>query len=209
MKKLFIFSLMFLFMTIITYEVKADDYTTYQDIEFVNAGAKLLEDYRAADYEKYYGKMKKKRFWGWRTFIVYKNEELNYTSETLYVIINEGDTAIEETIKLTKEKTVKRQYSVTGSLGLSSGGTYKGFKLGLDQEIGTKATTTVTSNVEEVYTMKMDIDPGTKMMIKICGEGKITNGVGKYYRFYKNVKKGGWEIFVITTEYYSIEKVRL
>lgn len=209
MRKLFLVSLMFLMMCLFIENAQANDYSTFQDIEFEHKGAKLLENYANSDYKKYYNKLGKKRFWGWRTYIVYEDEECHFVRETLYVIINDGDTAIDDTISFERGETVKRHYSATGSLEVGANGTLKGFKLGLEQEIGTEQTKTVTQSFEEKYTVKIKVDPQTKLIISISGEGKVSNGVGKYYRFYKNVKKGGWEIFTVTTEYYCIEKIRI
>jgi len=209
MKKLVIVSLMFLLCSVMVKSVSGSDYKTYQEITFEHKGATLLSEYGDSDFKKYYAKMKGKRFWGWRTFTVYKDEELSFIDDTLYVIVNEGTTAIDETIKLSRNYSLKKQYTVSGSLGIKANGSEKGFKLGLEEEIDSTISTTVSGSVEESYSMKIEVDPGTKVSIQIKGEGQITNGVAKYYRFWKNVKKGGFEIFWITTEYYSIEKVKI
>ena len=70
-------------------------------------------------------------------------------------------------------------------------------------------TPTKTTSIEEEFEIKVYVDPMTKLVVQIQGEGKVSNGVAKYYRFYKNVKKGGWEIFVVTTEYYSLVKEKI
>jgi flagellar basal body L-ring protein FlgH len=209
MKKLVVVSLMFLLCSVMFKSVSGSDYESYQEITFEHKGATLLSEYGNNDFKKYYAKMKGKRFWGWRTFTVYKDEELSFIDDTLYVIVNEGTTAIDETIKLSRNYSLKKQYTVSGSLGIKANGTEKGFKLGLEEEIDSTISTTVSGSVEESYSMRIEVDPGTKVSIQIKGEGKITNGVAKYYRFWKNVKKGGFEIFWITTEYYSIEKVKI
>ena len=209
MKKLLVISFMFLLCSVLVKGVSAADYESFQEITFEHDGMKLLSEFGPNDFEKYYGKLKGRKFWGWRTFTAYSDEELSYIDDTLYVIRNEGTTAIDETIKLSREYSVKKQYSVSGSLGITVNGSKSGFKLGLEEEIDSTITTTVTGTVEETYSMKIQVDPGTMVSIQIKGEGKITNGVAKYYRFWKNVKKGGFEIFWITTEYYSIEKVKI
>jgi uncharacterized protein YxjI len=209
MKKLFILSVLFLSFSVLVEEVQADEYTTYQEITFEHQGASLLSEFAQSDYDKYYPKISKKRFWGWRTYLVYEDEEVEFIRETLYVIKNGGDTAIEESIKLHSDASVKRHYSVTGNLELTGGGTVEGFKLGLEQALGTEVSKTITTNLEETYSIKVLVDPNTKVIIQIKGEGYVTNGVGKYYRFWTEVRKGGWEIFTVTTEYYSLEKVRL
>ena len=63
-----------------------------------------------------------------------------------------------------------------------------------------------TEEIEEEFEIKVLVDSMTKLTVEVRGEGKVSNGVAKYYRFFKNVKKGGWEIFVVTTEYYSLTK---
>jgi len=202
-------SVLFLLSSLLVNEVNAEEYMTYQEITFEHKGAALISEFAGSDWEKYYPKVTKKRFWGWRTYMVYEDEEVSFIRETLYMIVNEGDTAIEDTIKLHSEATVKRHYSVTGNLELSGGGTIEGFKLGLEQQLGTEVTKTITTNLEETYQIKVFVDPYTKLSIQIKGEGYVTNGVGKYYRFWREVRKGGWEIFTVTTEYYSLEKVRI
>lgn len=209
MKKLVVLSLMFLLVSVSLKSVQATTYESFQEITFEHDGMKLLSEFGPNDFKKYYGKMKGRKFWGWRTFTAYSDEELYYIDDTLYVVVNEGTTPIEETIKLSRDYSVKKQYSVSGSLGIKASGEESGFKLGLEEEIDATISTTVSGSVEETYTMKIQVDPGTKVSIQIKGEGKITNGVAKYYRFWKNVKKGGFEIFWSTTEYYSIEKVKI
>lgn len=209
MKKVFLCSLLFLSFTLVYRNVSGEDYTTFQDIEMENKGAKLLENYATSDYDKYYKKLGGKRFWGWKTYIAYENEKCAFTRETLYVIVNDGDTAVEESIKFSKEGSIKKHYGSSGSLELAGNGTAKGFKLGLEEKIDANMSATISSSMEEVYSIKIKVDPQTKLTIAIVGEGKVTNGVGKYYRFFKNVRKGGWEIFLVTTEYYYIEKERL
>lgn len=206
MKKLLCIVILF-FISQVPTSVEADDYNTFQEVSFEFRSVKLLENYTKSDFKKYYGYMPKKRlFWGWKSFIAYENEKAYYTRETLYQIKNEGFSAITEKVRFSMESSIKRQYSVKGSIALEQGGKYKGFELGLEQKIAADTSKTIEDITKETVEIKIDVDPGTIMMIQIQGEAKVTNGVAKYYRFWRNVKKGGFEIFVITTEYYSITK---
>lgn len=209
MKKLMLCSLLFLLMSVLINEVHASDYKTYQEITFEHKGAKLLSEYSTTEMNDYYKRIKGRKFWGWIVFTKYQDEEVSFIDDTMYVIKNEGDTAIEETIKLTRGVSVKQQYSASGSLELTGDGNKDGFKYGLEENLKFDASMTFSNTIEEVYTMKIKVDPGTKLSIMTCGEGHVTNGVAKYFRFWRNVKKGGFEVFVITTEYYYIEKTRL
>lgn len=206
MRKLVI-GLMFIFIaSLFVQSTKGSDYQTYQEIEFVNNGAELLEDYSDSEYDKYYKKVKYRKFWGWRTYVRLENEDVEFLRDTLFVIVNEGTTPITQTLTFKSEEYVKKQYSVTGTLGMNAKGSAYGFKLGLEEKLKFSITTTVYKEIEEEFEIKVLIDPMTRLIVEVKGEGKVSNGVAKYYTFFKNVKKGGWEIFVVTTEYYSLKK---
>lgn len=206
MRKLFI-GLMFVFISsLFIKESRANEYLTYQEIKFVHNGGRTLAEYSNGDYEKLYDEINKKRFWGWRTYILFDNEEVTFLKDTLFIIVNEGETPITHTFSVKNEEYVKKQYSVSGTLGLNVSASDKGFKLGLEEKLKFSITTTVYSETEEEFEVKVMVDPMTRLTVEVRGEGKISNGVAKYYRFFKNVKKGGWEIFIVTTEYYSLSK---
>ena len=131
MKKIIIISILVFLSSFYYQTLQANDYLTYQEITFEHSGAKLLEKYSNSDYDKYYDKLGGRRFWGWRTYIVYDNEKAYYIKETLYSIENHGTTAIVETFSFKSEEQVKKQYSATGSIGLDIKGEEYGFKLGL------------------------------------------------------------------------------
>jgi len=64
----------------------------------------------------------------------------------------------------------------------------------------------VNSTLQEETKINIEIDPMTSLSVAIYGEGYITNGVGRYFRFFRPVREGGYEVFVLATEYYGIEK---
>lgn len=204
MKKLFMFSLL---MFLVSFShVQAGDYITYQSLEFKHNGAKLLSQYSSDDYSDYYGRLSARKFWGWNTFTVYKNEPVYFVKDTLYVIVNEGTTPIIEDITFTRESITTKQYDVSGSIALDGTGKKGKLSLGLETKIDFSQSVTEKVSLDEKYEIEIEVDPNTKLMIQVLGEGKITNGVAKYYRFWVEAKKGGFEIFVVTTEYYSIIK---
>jgi hypothetical protein len=206
MRKTVIILMLVFISSFLVKESNASEYLTYQEIEFEQNGAKLLEHYSNGEYEKYYDKLTKRRFWGWRTYIRFENEEVSFLKDTLFVIVNEGESPITKTFSIKTEEYVKKQYSVTGTLGLDANASEKGFKLGLEEKLKFSITKTVYTEIEEEFEIKVLVDSMTKLTVEVKGEGKVSNGIAKYYRFFRNVKKGGWEIFVVTTEYYSITK---
>lgn len=204
MKKLFILSIL-LFLVTSSNTVLAD-YRTYQEITVKNQGMVMLEKYSQADYKKYYGNLGKKKFWGWRTFTAFSDEEVYFVRDTLYVIVNEGTSPIIQKITFSRDSVVTKQYGVSGSIGVKGSGSAKKFKLGLEGQIEGDYSVTEKTTLEEQYQLQIEVDPMTKLTIQILGEGKVTNGVAKYYRFWTESKKGGFEIFIVTTEYYSLVK---
>lgn len=206
MKKTLIFILLMVISVVNLPETNASEYLAYQEIEFVGVGNEFLDDYSKSQYKKYYGYVAKRKFWGWRTFTVIDSVSMTYTKETLYVIVNQGTSAITQTYYIKTEEETKKQYSVSGSIELTVKGDIEGFTLGLEDEIKSNITAVAQTSVDEKFEVKVDVDPGTRLIVTIEGEGKLSNGVASYYRFFKKVKKGGWEVFVITTEYYSMTK---
>ncbi len=209
MKKIVIGLMLVFISSLFIQESQGNEYLTYKDFVFEHGGAKLLENYSNYEYEKYYDKIDKKRFWGWRTYTRMENEEVSYVKDTLFVIVNEGTTPITHNLEFKSNEYVKKQYNVTGSLGMKVSATDEGFKLGLEEQLKFSITTTVYQEKDEEFEIKVYIDPMTKLTVEVRGDGKVSNGVAKYYRFFKNVKKGGWEIFVVTTEYYSLRKEQI
>ena len=209
MKKILSISLLFFLYSLSSQKVLANDYITYQEIVFENNGAILLEDFTSTKMDQYYKKLRRNRFWGWCTYVAYENESVSFLQDTLFVIVNEGDTPITQSMSFKTDEQVKKQYSVTGNLGLEANGTKSGFKLGLEEQVKYSITATSTTSLEKDFEIKVYVDPYTKLTIEIRGEGRVAKGVAKYYRFYKCVRKGGWEVFVVTTEYYNILKERI
>ena len=209
MKKLFILSLLLLTFSLSSNTIYAAEYMFYQDVTFVHKGAKFLEDYPQSKYDQLYGYMGKRKFFGWKTYTGYKTEEVTYKKDTIYVIKNEGDTAITETFTYKYEQAVKKQYNVSGNIELSGSGTSEKIKGGLEQKLSNSITTVSTTSSTETFTIKVEVDPGTQLFVEILGEGKLSNGVAKRYCFWRVCKKGGWEVFLVTTEYYSLRKERL
>ncbi len=206
MKKLWIVTLFFFLVTMMKPTAQAAEYVTYQEIEFTNFGAKLLEDFTDEDYQMYYNRIAGRRFWGWRSVHAMRNEPVTFQKETLYVMVNEGTTPIQKTHSFRMNQTRRVQASASGSVGLSGSGDVSQFRLGLDTQIDVSYSSDTTTTEEEKIEIRLNVDPMTTLRVEIYGEGKVTNGVARYYRFWRNIRQGGFEVFIVTTEYYSIVK---
>lgn len=203
MKKILIFSI-FLFLLVFTNKVDAvENYDTFQEIE-IKSG-KLLEDYTDKEYTKYYKKISNRKFWGWRTYVVNKNIKTKFISETVFSYYNNGLTPI--TYKYELSKTVINKYSIsaTGNIKYDMKGSTAKFKHDLDSEVKINVTNEQATTTKEENSLQIVIDPKTVANLKVVGEGRITNGVAAYYIFWITVQKGGFEYFVVTTQYPRLE----
>jgi hypothetical protein len=125
------------------------------------------------------------------------------------VIKNDGLTPISQDFTFGQKETIKKQYAVSGTLGMKGKGSDKTFELGLEEKLSFDMSAVSTTVIDEQVDIKVKIDPGTRMVVQMCGEGKVSNGVAKYFVFFKEVKKGGWEVFLVTTEFFSLVKEQL
>lgn len=209
MKKLLIVFALTLVLILSVQPVRADEYQNYQEIIFDEDGYQLLKEYSRDDYKSYYSNFNKKYFMGWRILTVTKNAKVEFLSETKLKIYNNGYSTIKHNITLETKEDTKFQVSVTGELGIKVDGNVKKFKGGLDADIKGTIQYTKSTSASESYEFVIIVDPGTYVSIVTRGTGEVSNGVAKHYLFWIETKKGGWETFVVTTEYFEIIKERL
>lgn len=209
MKKIVIVLLMLLMMFLPVTHLKADEYQSYQEIVFEEEGHKLLKEYTLTDYKNYYAYYTKKYFMGWRLLKITKNEKVEFLSETKLKIYNNGFSTIKHNITLSTKEETKFQASASGEIDIKVSGNVKKFKGGLDADIKGSINYSKSTTETESYEFVIIVDPGTYVTIVTRGTGEISNGVAKHYLFWIETKKGGWETFVVTTEYFEIIKERL
>ena len=178
-------------------------YDNFQEIEI--SSGKLLSDYTENEYSKYYKKVLKRKFMGWNTYDVNKDIKTKFVSETVFSYYNQGKTSVTYNYSLSNSKTSKFSISATGSISYSFNNGKKTFKNGLSAALKIDGSYTETTDTKEEESLKVVIDPGTCATLRIIGEGKLTNGVAAYYFFWINSKKGGYEYFIVTTEYPRLE----
>jgi hypothetical protein len=189
--------------------VRADTYASYQDIVFDEEDQKLLKDYSDSEYSDHYGKLGKRLFIGWKLVVVTEDQAVDFVSETKLKIYNRGYSTIKHEITLKTTEENQFQISATGSIGVNVKGSDKKFSGALDTDIKATVDYEKTTTESEEYVFKISVDPGTYVTIITRGEGLVNNGVAQNYFFWIPIKKGGWETFTVTTEYFEIMKDRL
>lgn len=208
MKKVYIITIFILLLSVSQRTVHANEYLSYQEVEFEYDCVKFIGEYNSEDKDQLYDQMTK-LFWGWNVVHDNRDEKVTYKKETLYVIKNEGYTPIKETFSLEEKEVIKRQYSVSGSIGLKGSGKEQSFSAGFEQKMSNNIDKTTTTTLLQEFTVSLDIDQGTELHVEVLGEGLLSNGVAKYFVFGKSIKKGEWEVFTVSTEYYSIRKEKI
>ena len=208
MKKICYAILLFCSLLLLPQTAYADsNYTSFESIEL--SSGKLLKSYTKSEYKKYYKKVKKSKFMGWRTYKVYKDIECNYVTETLFSYYNDGYTPIEYEYSLDRKTTSKLSLSASGSIGISSNKSGQSFKNNLNGSLKLSADYNQSDEINESYEIKLEVDPKTQVDLYIAGTGLITNGVAARYVFFIRVNKGGFEAFVVTSQYHRLEKKRI
>jgi len=189
--------------------VKAKDYLHYQSITFEERHHKFLHDFTAFDMIKHLDQLEGTRFWGWQLHPVTEHEKVIFTKETVLFIHNAGTTPITQSYLLKSSEQSKIQFDTRGTITTKNKGKYKGFDLNLDAQLDIRMVSDVNISLQEETKINIEIDPMTSLKVAIYGEGYISNGVGRYFRFFRPVREGGYEIFVLATEYYGIEKLAI
>ncbi|MBU0997645.1 MAG: hypothetical protein KKE16_06360 [Firmicutes bacterium] len=209
MKKILVLMMLSLMIGALIPRVNAEEYLTYQEIVFDDDEAMLLKEFSEELYDDYYDLLDKPKFIGWQLGIVNKNQVLEFVSETKLKIVNNGFSTIKHNITLSTKEETKYQISASGSIAVSGKGDIKKFKGSIDADI--KASISYASNLttSETYEFIIIVDPLTYVSIMTRGTGELSNGVGKYFFFWIETKRGGWETFNVTTEYYEIIKEKL
>ena len=203
MKKLLILSI-FLFLVTFTPKVEAKkSYNTFQEIEVY--GGKMLKNFTDSDYQKYYKNISKRKLRGWRIHLVNDGIKAKFVSETIFSYYNNGLTPITYKYKISESKVDKCSVSSTGSIKQESSGEENKIKYKLEEQLKLDFSISSTVSKEESTTLDIVIDPKTVANLRIVGEGKIINGVAAYYFLFIKLAQGGFEYFIVTTQYPRLE----
>ena len=203
MKKILIISIFLFLLTFCSKVEAAEDYNTFQEIEI--SSGKMLTDFTEEEYKSYYKEIDSRRFWGWKVKTVNKNIKARFISETVFSYYNNGKNPITYKYELSKTTINKFSISATGSIKYKMEGNTAKFKHNLDSEVKINVTNEITTTTKEENNLEIIIDPMTVANLRILGEATITNGVAAYYIFWIRIEKGGFEYFVVTTQYPRLE----
>ena len=206
MKKIFILSCFLIVLVFNTHPVSAADYLAYQTMSFEKGRHKLLHQYSDFEVDQMMRQLDGRRFFGWRTHTEVRHQKVTYLKETMMVIENGGLTTIEKSFFIKQTEQARIQLNTSGTIRLKGEGKIKTFDMGLDTTLNVSRSSDTTYFFEERTDIRIKVDPQTRVSVEIHGEGYVSNGVGSYYAFWRNIRRGGWEVFTVSTEFYSIVK---
>jgi hypothetical protein len=105
---------------------------------------------------------------------------------------------------MTEGSEIETSVAVEGSIGSKLEGQIRAVEAALDMairgEIGRKKTTTRSEETK----LNIVVAPNTKISMRVTGNAELSNGVGRYYFFGIQFKKGEWEYIDVIDECYEL-----
>lgn len=181
----------------------SDDYKTFNEI--ILSTGKLLCYFTDEEMEEYKSKLDKK-FIGVDVYVVNKNVEATYISETLYNVYNSGGTNVEYQLDIEVTKSEKTTWEVTGDLSATAKGTIKMFQTTIESKVGVKYKNEKSTTTKEIEKLDLVIEPNSRAIIYLLGRARVTNGVARVNILYIDAATFGFEYFTILNQYPRLEK---
>ena len=200
---LFLLFICIMSISLIDINAQTDDYNNFNEI--VMSNGKLLKYFTDEELESYKSNLKNK-FIGIDVYIVNKNVEATYISETLYNVYNSGKTNVEYQLDIVVEKSEKVTWEVSGELSPTAKGTIKMFQVNLASEVGVDYKKVTESSTKTTEKIDLTVEPNSRAIIYLMGRARVTNGVAKVSICFINTATFGFEYFTIINQYPRLEK---
>lgn len=191
---------MFKFLLLVNIILSPKDHLEFEEL-YLGDDIKLIEEISESSLTDYYNKISDK-FWGWNSYLITDNELVEYTSPCVFSYSNDGESEYKYDYSSTQNKTIKGSVSVKGDISIKGEKTISKLatKLGVNINASVKGDYSQSESVKEVYSLKVEIPPHTKVSLKKQGTARLTNGVSKMFVGFLEVHKGSWEVIEPITE---------
>jgi hypothetical protein len=186
------------------YAEESSDYLSYSEIML--SSGKLIRYYTQEEYEQL---IKKTEGGYWMDILVIidnKAVDGSYISNTLYSVENTSKTAIEYNLEYSIETNNKVSFQTSESLSASGGGTIKKVKVECAAKASIDYSTTTSTSVKEKRTMKLTIEPDSRLIVYLTGEVTVTNGVCAVYYWWVRAYVGAFEFVTLKSQFSKMEK---
>ena len=180
------------------------DYLTYSEIML--SSGKLIRDFTDEERKQIYLNTEGVCFFGTIVYIENKAVDGSYISNTLYSIDNTSQTTIEYNLDYTVETNNKVSFQSTDTLNGSISGNTKKIKADLAAKATIDYSTQTTKSTKEKRSMKLEIEPNSRLIVYLTGDISITNGSFSWYNFYCKTYTGCFEFVTLKSQFSKMEK---
>lgn len=192
-------------------DIGIDDYSAtghdqFSEIELVNDDAYLLNSLSDETIDKELSNLSNK-FWGNREVILNEYEDATYVSNVIFSRINHTREPYIFSYDTTTIEYSAVSVEINGSLSVKD--VYKGKKNQVTGEakLSGSYNTNKYDKTTEAGSLDVVIYPSKKVMLRIVGDAKVSNGASKYYICWICCKAGTWEIInVLNMSYELVEE---
>jgi hypothetical protein len=190
----------------VKYQAQARDtgHPAFQENDFQGQQAKLLIDMTVYEKQTAHSKLKGRKFFGWHVGAMYTKVDVKYVADTIFSKANSTSAPFSFNYIMTESSEIETSIAVEGSIGSKLKGQIRAVEAALDMAIrggiGRKKTTTRSEETK----LNIIVAPNTKISMKVTGNAELSNGVGRYYFFGIQFKKGEWEYIDVIDECYEL-----
>ena len=211
MKKIifFLFMVNFFIIPLFFVDVHAEDSDYQAYIEVVMSTGKLIRNYTTEEFEELKKKTEQQTFFGYRVAKDNVGIKATYISSIVVSYENSGPSTIELSKEISVETNQKITFSSGGSISGGLGGNIKKIKAELAAKVDIKYSEERSQSVKEKKTMKIRIEPNTKMILYLTGDLLVYNGCFSYYAFFIKQYSAAYEFVILNTQYERLEQAKI
>ncbi len=183
---------------------EASDYLTYSEIML--SSGKLIKNFTKEEREEMY---KNTEGVYWMDIVLYiENNSIDgsYISNTLYSVDNTSQTSIEYTLEYSIETNNKVSFQTTDSLSGNVGFSVKKVKADLAAKATIDYSETTSKSVKEKRTMKLEVEPNSRLIVYLTGDISVTNGCFSVYCWWFRSYTGCFEFVTLKSQFSKLEK---
>ena len=211
MKKIifFLFVVNFLILPLSFLDVYAEDSDYLAYIELIMSTGKLIRNYTTEEMTELKKKTEQFAFFGITIAKDNVGTKATYISSIVVSFENSGTSAIELTKEIQVETNQKISFSTGGQISGGIGGNLKKIKGELAAKADVKYSEERSQSVKEKKTMKIKIEPNTKMILYLTGDLLVYNGCFSYYSFFIREFSAAYEFVILNTQYERLEQAKI
>lgn len=196
--------LVFPFAYLNVHAEESSDYLSYSEIML--SSGKLIRYYTKEEYDDLILKTEGSYFMDVVVVIDNKAVDGSYISNTLYSVENTSKTSIDYNLEYSIETNNKVSFQTSESISASGSGTINKVKAECAAKASVDYSNVTSTSVKEKRTMKLTIEPDSRLIVYLTGEVTLTNGVVAVYYFWIRSYTGAFEFVTLKSQFSKMEK---